>query len=113
MPALDDKSIDVLYLSAAIWEPVTDAERLLGYGGTAQSNNQYIVQALGTLNAARTWKEVRQGCLDLHSLVAIHLPIIPLWQVSETMAYRYEVDGVAKKPIGLYQDVHKWRIQAK
>jgi tetratricopeptide (TPR) repeat protein len=113
MPALDDKSIDVLYLSAAVWEPVTDAERLLGVGGPAQTNNQYIVQALGILNSARTWKEVRQGCLDLHALVAAHLPVIPLWQVSETMAYRTEILNVTKRPVGLYQDVHKWRIQAR
>ncbi len=86
LPSRDDKSIDVLYISASIWEPVSDAERLFGVGGAAQSDNQYIVQALGMLNSARSWKEVRQGCLDLHSLVAAHLPIIPLWQVTETMA---------------------------
>lgn len=113
LPSRDDKSIDVLYISASLWEPVSDAERLFGIGGAAQSDNQYIVQALGTLNSARSWKEVRQGCLDLHSLVAAHLPIIPLWQVTETMAYRTELTGVAKKPLSLYQDVQRWRIQAR
>ncbi|MCU0712676.1 MAG: ABC transporter substrate-binding protein [Pirellula sp.] len=113
LPSRDDKSIDVLYISASLWEPVSDAERLFGIGGAAQSDNQYIVQALGMLNSARSWKEVRQGCLDLHSLVAAHLPVIPLWQVTETMAYRTELTGVAKKPLSLYQDVQRWRIQAR
>lgn len=113
LPGPDDKSIDILYISASIWEPVSDAERLFGVGGAAQSENQYIVQALGMLNSARSWKEVRQGCLDLHALVAAHLPIIPLWQVTETMAYRTELTGVAKKPLSLYQDVQRWRIQAR
>jgi ABC-type transport system substrate-binding protein len=113
LPGLDDKSIDILYISASIWEPVSDAERLFGVGGAAQSENQYIVQALSMLNSARSWKEVRQRCLDLHSLVAAHLPVIPLWQVTETMAYRTEITGVAKKPLSLYQDVQRWRIQAR
>lgn len=113
MPAIDDQSIDVLYVSASVWEPVSDAQRLFGVGGAAQSENQYIVQALEALNSARSWKEVRQGCLDLHALVAAHLPILPLWQVTETMAYRTELAGVAKKPLNLYQDVQRWRIQAR
>lgn len=113
LPKMNDDSIDILYMSAALWEPVTDAERLFGVGGPAESNNQYIVQALGKLNAARNWREVREGCQDLHSLVAAHLPILPLWQVSETFAYRTEIQGVAKRPIGLYQDVQKWRIQVR
>lgn len=113
IPSSEDESIDVLYLSASVWEPATDAERLFGKGAPAETNNQYIVQSLGKLNSARNWKEVRDGCQDLHALVAAHLPILPLWQVSETFAYRTEMAGVAKRPIGLYQDVQKWRIQVR
>jgi hypothetical protein len=114
LPANNEESpADFIYVSAAVWEPVTDAERLFGIGGPAQSNNQFIVQSLGQLSAARNWREVRQGCQDLHALVAAHLPILPLWQVGETFAYRTEVTGVAKKPIGLYQDIQKWRYQSR
>lgn len=113
-PAADDpKPIDILYVSASVWEPATDAERLFGKGGPAESNNQYIVQELGKLSAARNWREVRQGCQDLHALVGAHLPILPLWQVGESFAYRTEVVGLTKKPIGLYQDIQKWRYQAR
>jgi len=113
IPSPEDDAIDVLYLSASVWEPATDAERLFGKGGPAETSNQFIVQSLGKLNSARNWKEVRDGCQDLHALVASHLPILPLWQVSETFAYRTEMVGIAKRPIGLYQDVQKWRIQVK
>jgi hypothetical protein len=105
--------IDIAYVSAAIWEPATDAERLFGYGGPAQSDNPFIVQALGKLNAARNWREVRDGCQDLHTLVAAHLPILPLWQVSETMAYRRDLAGIPKKPTALFQDLQKWRLQSR
>jgi hypothetical protein len=114
IPAPDEPTdVDFIYVSAAIWEPATDAERLFGVGGAAQSNNQFVVNAVGQLSTARNWREVRQRCHDLHTVVAAHLPIIPLWQVAETFAYRREVIGIAKRPTGLYQDVQKWRLQAK
>ncbi len=109
----ESSELDFLYVSAAVWEPATDAERLFGIGGPAQSNNQYIAYALGQLSVARNWREVRQGCHDLHALVAAHLPILPLWQVNETFAYRRDLLGIVKKPTGLYQDVQKWRLQAR
>jgi len=105
-------NIDILYLTVSIWEPATDAERLFGIGGPAQSNNQFIVQVLGGLSSSRNWREVRQSCQDLHALVAAHLPVLPLWQVGESFAYRGEINGVTKKPLGLYQDLQKWRVRA-
>ncbi len=114
LPGPNDKSdVDFIYVSAAVWEPATDAERLFGIGGPAESNNQFVVYALGQLSIARNWREVRQGCHDLHSVVAAHLPVLPLWQVRETFAHRREAFGVAKKPTSLYQDVQKWRFQAR
>ncbi len=109
----DESGVDFVYVSAAVWEPATDAERLFGIGGPAESNNQFVVFALGQLSIARNWREVRQGCHDLHSVVAAHLPVLPLWQVRETFAHRREAFGVAKKPTSLYQDVQKWRFQAR
>jgi tetratricopeptide (TPR) repeat protein len=107
----EESPVDILYLTASVWEPATDAERLFGIGAPAQTNNQFIVQALAQLSEARNWIQVRQGCQDLHALVAAHLPILPLWQVGESFAYRSELVGVAQKPLGLYQDIQKWRYR--
>ena len=109
----DESPVDILYLTASIWEPATDAERLFGIGAPAETNNQFIVQILSQLSASRNWREVRQSCQDLHALVAAHLPILPLWQVSESFAYRNDVSGVTQKPLGLYQDLQKWRNRAQ
>lgn len=105
-----EKPIDLLYISASLWEPATDAERLLGKGGIAESNNIYIVQVLSNLRTARNWREVRQFCQDLHTLVNAHLPVLPLWQVGESFAYRTLLKDVPKRPVTLYQDVQKWRM---
>lgn len=109
--AKEESPVDIVYLTASVWEPATDAERLFGIGAPAQTNNQFIVQVLAQLSAARNWIQVRQGCQDLHALVAAHLPILPLWQVGESFAYRNELVGIAQKPLGLYQDIQKWRYR--
>jgi len=106
----EDNKIDLLYLSAALWEPATDAERLFGKGGIAETDNIFIVQVLGSLRTARNWREVRQFCQDLHRLVNDHLPVLPLWQVGESFAYRTSLQGIPKKPVALYQDIQRWRI---
>jgi hypothetical protein len=103
--------VDLLYVSAAMWEPATDAERLLGADGVAATNDPYIVQALGQLRFAKNWAEVRRVLQDLHSLIDDHLPVLPLWQITDTSAFRSEVSGTAKRPMSLYQDMEKWRIR--
>jgi ABC-type transport system substrate-binding protein len=107
----EDSPVDILYLTASVWEPATDAERLFGIGAPAETNNQFIVQTLAQLSSARNWIQVRQGCQDLHALVAAHLPILPLWQVGESFAYRSDLVGISQKPLGLYQDIQKWRYR--
>ena len=107
-----ENPIDLLYISAALWEPATDAERLLGKGGIAESNNIFIIQVLSNLRTARNWREVRQFCQDLHTLVNAHLPVLPLWQVGESFAYRTFLKDVPKRPVTLYQDIQKWRMNA-
>ncbi len=102
---------DLLYVSVSIWEPATDTERVFGEGGIAASDNPYIVQALGTLRASKNWIDVRRSLQDIHQLVSNHLPVLPLWQMSNSFAYRSYVKGIAKKPLTLYQDLDKWRIE--
>ncbi len=102
--------VDLLYVAAAVWEPATDAERLLGADGIAATNDPFIVQSLTTLRAARSWVEVRRVMQDLHILIDAHLPVLPLWQITDAIAYRKSVKGFAKRPMTLYQDMGNWRL---
>ncbi len=106
----DTPPVDLVYVSAALWEPATDAERLLGNDGIARSDNIFIVQVLSNLRTAKNWREIRQFCQDLHLLVNSHLPILPLWQVGESFAYRTQLQGIPKRPVSLYQDIQRWRL---
>jgi tetratricopeptide (TPR) repeat protein len=101
---------DLIYVTTTMWEPATDIERLLGGNGIASTDNPFIVQALERLRASRNWREVRTAMQDLHQLVDYHLPVLPLWQITDRFAVRRYVDGLEDRPVSLYQDITAWRI---
>lgn len=101
---------DMVYLITTPWEPATDIERLLGEHGVAASNNPFIVVALERLRAARNWKDVRTSLQDLHRLVDYHLPILPLWQITDRFAVTRYVEGVSGSPVSLYDSIYSWRL---
>jgi hypothetical protein len=106
-----DGSCDLVMVAAAVWEPATDADRLLGEGGPAAVEDPFIVQGLKSLRAARNWREVRARTQELHRLVHYHLPILPLWQITDRFAVRNTIQGVTPRPVTLYQDIQRWRLK--
>lgn len=103
--------VDLIYTATTMWEPATDVQRLLGPGGLAASDNPFIVQALETLRVARNWREVRTALQDLHQLIDYHLPVLPLWQITDRFASRRTLEGLQNKSLSLYQDVAAWRFR--
>ncbi len=101
---------DLLYVTATLWEPATDIERLLGASGLAATDNPFIVLALEKLRGARNWKDVRNSLQDLHRLIDYHLPILPLWQITDRFAASRYVEGLEDEPVSLYENVGQWRI---
>lgn len=102
---------DVVYVSAAVWEPVIDARRILGPEGLAASDDQLIGLGLRRLEGAINWKEVHERLLDLHDIAHNELPIIPLWQMVESYAYRSDLFGVGQDIVALYQNADQWNIE--
>ena len=103
--------VDLVYTAATIWEPATDVQRLLGPDGLASTDNPFIVQALETLRVARNWREVRTALQDLHQLIDYHLPVFPLWQITDRFATLHSLEGWHDQPLSLYQDISAWRFQ--
>ncbi len=101
---------DLLYVTATLWEPATDIERLLGENGIAATDNPFIVLALEKLRGARNWKEVRNNLQDIHRLIDYHLPILPLWQITDRFASSRYVEGLEDSPVSLYENVRQWRV---
>ncbi len=107
----DEGTADIVYVSAAVWEPIIDARRLLGPEGLAGSESQMIGLGLRRLEEAKNWKEVRDRLLDLHSITHHELPILPLWQLVDSYAYRRELIGVGNDIVSLYQNADNWRLE--
>ena len=105
-----DDSCDLVYTVVALWEPVTDARRVLGPDGLAGSRDQLVGARLRQLDWAKNWREVRERLFDLHYTVNHELPIIPLWQLVDSYAFRRELGGMGSNVVSLYQNVNRWRL---
>lgn len=109
-PNEDEDIADIVYVSAAVWEPVVDARRLLGPEGLAGSEDQLVGLGLRRLEEAKNWREVRDRLLDLHAIAHHELPVLPLWQMVDSYAYRRQLLGVGTDIVSLYQNAGKWRL---
>lgn len=109
-PEPEEDIADLVYMAAAIWEPVIDARRLLGPQGIAGSTDQLVGLGLRRIEEARNWSEVRNGLLNLHSIAHHELPVLPLWQMVDSYAYRRELTGIGSDIVSLYQNAKNWRM---
>ncbi|MCO8124150.1 ABC transporter substrate-binding protein [Stieleria sp. TO1_6] len=107
----DPDTADIVYVSAAIWEPIIDARRLLGPRGLAKCEDQLIGLGLRRLEEAMNWREVRDRLLVLHSISHHELPVLPLWQMVDSFAYRTNLTGMGNRLVNLYQNAGNWRLE--
>ncbi len=101
---------DLVYMQVAMWEPLTDARRLLAPTGIAAGGNEYVGLALQRLDGARNWREARTRLHELHRIVAEQVAIIPLWQTVNFLAHRKRLQGLGLRPLVLYEDVEQWHL---
>ncbi len=106
----DEGTADLVYVAAAVWEPTIDARRILGPDGLARCKDQLVGLGLRQLEGANNWKDVRDRLYELHSIASNELPILPLWQIVDSFAYRKELTGIGADIVSLYQNVERWRL---
>ncbi|HMO85743.1 MAG TPA: ABC transporter substrate-binding protein, partial [Lacipirellulaceae bacterium] len=100
---------DLRYLELAVREPLVDARRLLGPGGTAGWVSAQTLAALNQLEQAQNWNEARTQLREIHRLSYSELALIPLWQTVNHFGRRTWLEGVGDRPIALYQNLTDWR----
>ncbi|MBP90678.1 MAG: hypothetical protein CMJ64_28865 [Planctomycetaceae bacterium] len=108
-----DDECDLLYTEIAIWEPVSDARKLLGPGGVAATDSPFVQQALRWLDRAENWGDVREQLVALHHAVHNEVSLIPLWQTTDYFVYNKRLRNLGESPVWLYQNVDQWRLQAE
>ncbi len=109
-PARLPDDVDLLYAELAVWEPVVDARRLLGFDGISGGASPYMSLALARLQQATDWKQVRVGLRKIHRIAHDDVAVVPLWQLTDHFAYcRGLTEEMVEKPVSLYQDVEHWQ----
>ncbi|MGI9454974.1 MAG: ABC transporter substrate-binding protein [Aeoliella sp.] len=102
--------VDLKYIELSVWEPVTDARRLLGLDGPTGDTSDFMLVALDRLDEARNWNDAASRLYEIHDVAHSDLPIIPLWQTINYFAYRSSLEGISERPVRLYQDMGQWQI---
>ena len=101
---------DLLYVEAAMWEPLSDTRRLFSKEGVAPTSSPYLNADLRRLDEARSWQEVATRLQQLHRTIYDEVPLIPLWQTYDFAAVRVNLKNVSQRPIWLYGDILEWRL---
>jgi ABC-type transport system substrate-binding protein len=101
--------VDLLYVELALWEPVVDAPRVLGEEGLARGCSAAMSQALGQLAAATRWSDVVARLHRIDRVAHDEVAVVPLWQLTDSFAYRKGFEGIKAKTLSLYQDVEHWK----
>ena len=107
----DDDNWDLLYVEAAIEEPLVDATRIMGTYGIAEDVSSPINQSLQSLGYAESWQGASRTLRRIHRQVSNDLSVIPLYQIKEHFAFRKNVYGLGRDLISLYQNIGRWRIE--
>jgi hypothetical protein len=106
----DDGHWDLKYAELCLWEPLSDAQALLGPGGLAGRCSPAMNQLLIKLDQANNWNEVTARLHQVHQLAFEEVPVIPLWQTQNSFVARDTVEGIEQAPVSLFQDVRQWRL---
>lgn len=109
MPTKIPDDVDLLYVELPMCEPLVDARQFLGESGISGGCSPYMTLALRQLDEAVDWAQVRDCLHRVHRIAYDDAAILPLWQLVEHFAYHDSLQGVAGKPVSLYQNIEQWR----
>lgn len=104
---------DLLYVEAALWEPLADTRKIFAPMGVAPTSSAYINADLRRLDDARSWQEVAKRLQQLHRTIFDDVPLIALFQTYDYAAVRINVKNVPQKPIWLYGNVADWQLASE
>jgi ABC-type transport system substrate-binding protein len=96
---------DIFYVEWSPLEPAASLNRLLAASGGG-------VEAADLLSQLSTATSAGQTSLkpaDAEQMILEQTLLIPLWQITEYVAYRRDLHGIGRQPITLYQNVEQWQ----
>lgn len=108
---MSDK-IDLLYVELSMYEPIVDAQRILGDQGPSGKCSTHIAQGLRELDGATDWTLIGQTLRRLHQLSFDDTAVIPLWQIRDYFGVNPRLQGTIEAedvyPTSLYERIEEW-----
>jgi len=105
----DSGDWDLLFAEVAMWEPFTDADRLLSMEPVSRLHGDYVRTAQRRLNVAPNESEGRRRLRELHLTMHQDVTVLPLWQMVNHRAHLRSIQGLDQPGVYLYHDVSQWR----
>jgi len=100
----ESSDADLYYVEWRPLEPASGLDHLLGADGLGGGGSE-VADWISRLRAAKSPTEQADD-----ELIPEQTLLIPLWQLTDYVAYRRELHGIGQQPITLYQNVEQWRL---
>ncbi len=97
---------DVFYVEWSPLEPAESLNRLLAASGGGPE----VADLLAQLSAATSAGQTALKPADAEHSILEQTLLIPLWQLTDYVAYRRDLHGIGRQPITLYQNVEQWHL---
>ena len=109
-PKLDSSNggvdADIFYVEWSPLEPAESLNRLLSASGGGSETADLLAQ----LSAATSAGQTARKPADAEHMILEQALLIPLWQLTDYVAYRRDLQGIGRQPITLYQNVEQWQL---
>jgi ABC-type transport system substrate-binding protein len=106
-----DEPWDLRYVDVVMPEPISGVQRLLATGGIAGNRSPYLQLALRQLGEVGSWNDVGARLQSVHQLAFDDTAVVPLWQLTDFLAHRRGLIGIAAQPMTTYQAIEAWKLQ--
>lgn len=102
---------DLLYVEWIGMDPLADVHALFDSGGLCPLTSPRLQAAVERLATQAAATDTDPSLREIHAIVAEELPILPLWQLREHLAYHPSILGIGDQPSTLYQSIEQWHLQ--
>ncbi len=108
--AAPDLAADLTYIEWSALEPAAEFLKLIGGEGPGGNSDSDIEQLVHDYVAAGTADRAAELLATLDGAISERMLVLPLWRLTENLAYHRGLHGVGARPVTLYQNVEAWQL---
>ena len=109
-PGAETADWDLRYVEWPLFDATVDLPALLGAHDLALASGPWLQAAARRLASAVTPDAAAAETAAILRCIEQETLVLPLWSLTEHLAYREGLSGVGSRPATLYQNVEAWRL---